>query len=87
MRSVTITKVHAPGMRRSTFWVNHSIDRRLAGALRVPEHAEPLVACRPDPVQVLDRGVDAQQLVVAGHDLDQAARSLDVGDEVLDQVE
>ena len=29
VRSVTMTNVHAPGMRRSTFWVNHSIDRLL----------------------------------------------------------
>ena len=59
----------------------------LAGALRVPEHAEALLAGGPDPVEVLDGGVDAEVLVVAGDDLDRPARPFHVGDEVLDQVE
>ena len=72
---------------RSTFWVNHSIDRLLPDpwvCQKTPSRLSPL---GPDPVQVLDRGVDAEVLVVAGHDLDQPARALHVGDEVLDQVE
>ena len=59
----------------------------LAGSLGVPEHPEALVACGSDPDQVLDRGVDAEHLVVAGEALHQPTGSLHVGHEVLDQVE
>ena len=59
----------------------------LTRSLGVPEHPEAGVSLSADPMQVLDRGVDAEHLVVARHGLNQAAGSLEIGDEVLNQVE
>ena len=87
VRSVTMTKVHAPGSRRSTFWVNHSIERLLPDpwvCQNTPRRLSPAARMR---TQVLDRSVHAEHLVVAGDALHQAAGPLEVGDEVLDQVE
>ena len=60
--------------------------QRLARPLSVPEHAEPALALLQLP-QRLQRIVDTEELVVLGERLHQAAGSLGVGDEVLDQVE
>ncbi len=73
--------------RRSTFWVNHSIDRLLPEPCVCQNTPSRFSPAARDPEQVLDRRVDAEELVVAGHHLDQPTGALDVGDEVLDQVE
>ena len=58
----------------------------LAGALRVPEDAEPALA-RALVAQRAHRRVDPEYLVVLREHLDQSAGALEVGDEVLDHVE
>ena len=52
----------------------------------MPEHAEPALTL-PQLLQCLQRVVHPEELVVLGERLHQAARTLGVGDEVLDQVE
>ena len=59
----------------------------LARALRVPEDAEPARRASLGSRSARDRGIDAENLVVLGEDLDQAARALEICDEVLDHVE
>ncbi len=61
--------------------------QRLARPLGVPEDAEPLVLLGASPVQVVDRGVDAEVLVRPGQDLDQPTGALHERHEVLEQVE
>jgi hypothetical protein len=53
----------------------------------MPEHAELLLTRRADPQQCLNRGVHAEELVIARDRLDQTTGSLGVRDKVLYHVE
>jgi hypothetical protein len=87
VRSVTITNVHLPGMLPQHLLGEPQHRQALARPLRVPEHTEPLVLLGTEPGAGSRWRRSRRGTGGAGDVLDQTARTLQVGDEVLEQVE